>query len=108
MAITEADIDNYSGMYLRKAAAVRKPHTACRSVAARRPRGNDRFKLCGGDNDAVPKPVARADDWRRAGEADRVEHRAESESAVEDCGYIVDQGGQVGVGLVERRGGADA
>ena len=103
VAITEADIDNYSGMYLRKdkrfnsllVKAGLSPHTDAAGVAE--------------TGVAVVTSTPFNSPWRvlmigdTAAKADRVEHRSQSESAVEDCRYFVDQGGQVGMGLVVGR-----
>ncbi len=107
MAITEADIENYSGMYLRKDEAFLS-QTCSADLSPHEDRaGNIDASY------AVETATPFQSPWRvlmiadEPGKADRVEHRVESESAVEDCGYFVDQGGQVGVGLVERRGRAE-
>ncbi len=84
VAVTEADIDHYAGMYLRKD----KPAFGlCAELSPRL----DQPGIAVEDRGPRHHSLARADDRRRAGAPDRIEHRSESESAVEDRGYVVDQ-----------------
>ena len=62
VAITEADIDNYAGMYLRKEEEFLEPYCARRSVAACGCRGQIDARLRRRNGDALRQPVARAHD----------------------------------------------
>ena len=66
VAITEADIDNYAGMYLRKDKRFLS-HRSRRTCRRWRIGRVVRAGSCRGDRNAVQQSVARADDRRRAG-----------------------------------------
>jgi alpha-glucosidase len=96
VAVTEADIDNYAGMYLRK------DQLAFAFHAELSPHHRRSQRYCGRSQCAGHHALARVDDRRRARPPDRIEHHSQFESALEDCGHVLDQGGEVGVGLVVR------
>ncbi len=106
VAITEADIDNYAGMYLRKA-----PKFGTRNVKADlSPHVNDAGVSVPGlaveTSTPFSSPWRVLHDRRRAWTPHRVQHRSQPESAIEDRRHILDSGRQVGLGLVVGRGRA--
>ena len=106
VAITEADIDNYAGMYLRKD----KRFLSLQIKADLSPHANEKGVVEPGV--AVVTSTPFNSPWRvlmigdEPGTSDRVEYCPESESVFEDCRYLLDSGRQVGVGLVVGRGRA--
>ncbi len=95
VAVTEANIDNYAGMYLRKDKGTFSLH------AELSPR-IDQPAIAVEDQAPGDEPVAGADDRRSARPPGGIEHDSQSQSALEDCRYVVDSCRQVSVGLVVR------
>ena len=96
VAITEADIDNYSGMYLMHS------EKNARELEARLSPRIDDPSLSVEVTDAGSVALARGDDRLRTRTPDRIEHRREPEPAVRDRRHVLDQAGQGLVGLVVR------
>ena len=83
VAITEANIDNYAGMYLRSD----KPLFSLKAELSPKV---DRARRCCRDQSPLQQPLAGAHDRRRARAPDRVEHHSQPESAFEDRRHLVD------------------
>ena len=101
VAIAEAHIENYAGMYLGHAASP----FALEARLAPRP-DNPKVAVIG--TNAVPNSPWRVRDaGARAGAADRIQHPAQPEPALGDRRHLVDQARQDGVELVvgQLRGG---
>ena len=83
VAITEANINNYAGMYLRSD----KPLFSLKAELSPKV---DLPGRCGGRNGSLPVALASAHDRGRSRAADRVEHHSQPESPFEDRRHLLD------------------
>ncbi len=103
MAITEADIEHYSGMYLRKAEGFAS-HTVHADLSPHEDRAGNIDPSY-----AVETETPFSSPWRVLMIADEPGKLIESNIVLnlnppsQDRRHFVDQGGEIGVGLVERR-----